>query len=94
MPDGNTDPDEPNDTRDDPVCDLASCRVIGELQAQASLDKGEGQEDTAPPDMEGRPDRSPVLLDIDGMVKGAKDGLEEETDDDSETDDGVVFVNL
>ena len=28
------------------------------------------------------------------MVKSAEDGLEEETDDDGETDDGVVFMNL
>ena len=51
MPDGNTNPDEPNDTRNDSVCDLASRRVIGELQAQASLDEGKGDEDTAPPDV-------------------------------------------
>ena len=51
MPDGNTDPDEPNDTRNNSICDLASRRVIGELQAQASFDEGEGQEDTAPPDV-------------------------------------------
>ena len=51
MPDGNTNPDEPNDTRNHSVCDLTSRRVIGELQAQASLDEGEGDEDTAPPDV-------------------------------------------
>lgn len=51
MPDGDTDPDEPNDPRNNSVCDLASRRVIGELQAQASLDEGEGQEDTTPPDV-------------------------------------------
>ena len=28
------------------------------------------------------------------MVKSAEDGLEEETDNDGETDDGVIFVNL
>lgn len=28
------------------------------------------------------------------MVKSAEDGLEEEADDDGETDDGMVFVNL
>ena len=52
MPHGDTDPDEPNDTRNNAVCDLASRRVVGELQAQTSLDEGEGQEDPAPPDVE------------------------------------------
>ena len=51
MPNGNADPDEPNDARNDSVCDLASSRVIGELQAQAAFDEGQGYEDTAPPDV-------------------------------------------
>ena len=51
MPDGNANPGEPNDTRNNPVCDLATCCVIGKPQAQASLDEGKSQEDTAPPDV-------------------------------------------
>ena len=94
MPDGNSDPDEPDDTRNDPICNLAFGCVAGELQAQASLDESEGEEDTAPPDVEGGPDGSSLFADEDGMMEGAEDGLEEESGDDGETDDRVVFVYL
>ena len=94
MPNRDTDPDEPNNTRDDAVGDFATGGVISELEAEAALDEGEGEEEAAPPDVEGGPDGSALGLDVDGVVEGAEDGLEEEGDDDDEADDGVVFVDL
>ncbi len=94
MPHGDAEPADPNDARDDPVCDLAAVRVGGEFQAQAALDEGEGEEEAAPPDVQGGPDGSAVLFDVDGVVEGAEDGLEDEGDDDGDTDYGVVFVDL
>lgn len=90
----NTEPAKPNDTRNHSICYLASGRVVGELEAQASLNDGEGQNGTAPPDMKVRPDRSLLCSNEGPMVKRTEDGLEDESDDDSDTDDGVVFVDL
>ncbi len=94
MPHGDAEPADPNDARNDPVCNLAAVRVGGELQAEAALDEGEGEEEAAPPDVQGGPDGSAVLFDVDGVVEGAEDGLEDEGDDDGDADYGVVFVDL
>ena len=51
MPHDHTEPADPNQAGDNPVCNLASGRVIGELQAQASVDDGQGEEEAAPPDV-------------------------------------------
>ena len=94
MPHGNAQPDEPNHARNHSICDLATSRVVGELQAQSALDDGEGEEKAAPPDVQGRPDRSPLCFDVDGVVESTEDGLEDESGQDGNTDDGMIFVDL
>ena len=94
MPNGNTEPADPHYARDNSVRYLASRSVIGKFQAQASFDDGEGQDKTAPPDMESRPNRFSLFSDVDGMVKSAESGLEKESGDDSEADDGMICVDL
>ena len=94
MPDGNTEPDDPDQAGDNTIGDFASCRVGGEPQAQAALDDGEGQDDAAPPHVRSRPNRSPSLSDVDGVVECAKDRLEHEGRDDGKTNDGMVLVDL
>ena len=94
MPNGNTEPADPNYARDNAVCYLASRGVISEFQAQTSFDDGEGQDKTAPPDMESRPNRASLFSGVDGMVKSAEGGLEKESGDDSKADDGVICVDL
>ena len=94
MPHRNTEPADPYQTRNDTICHLASVRVIGKFQAQASLDDGERQDHAAPPNVESRPNGSPVCPDVDGVVKDTESGLKEEGGDDGETDDWVVFAEL
>ena len=94
MHDGNTEPDDPDHAGYNTIGDFASCCVGGELQAQASLNDGEGQDHTAPPHVRGGPNRSPSLADVNGVVEGAEDRLEDESGDDGKADDGVVFVDL
>ena len=91
---GNTEPDDPDQTGYNTIGDFASCRVGGESQAQSSLDDGEGQDNASPPHVRGRPNRSPSLSDVNGVVEGAKDWLEHEGGDDGKTNDGVVLVDL
>ena len=94
MPHGHAEPAEPDDASHDPISNLATGCVVSELEAQTSLDDGESQENTTPPDVEGGPDGSPLLTNKDGMMEGTEGGLEEEAGDDGETDDRVVFVEL
>lgn len=94
MPHGNTEPGDPNQARNNAICYLATSRVVGKPQSQTSLDDGERQDSPTPPYMQSRPNRSPAFSDVDGMVKSAENGLEEEGGDDSETDNGVVFMDL
>ena len=94
MPHGNGEPGDPDQAGYDTIGDFASGGVIGESQAQASLDDGEGEDDAAPPHVRIRPNRSPSLSDVDGVVECAEDGLEHEGGDDGKTNDGVVLVDL
>ena len=94
MPHGHAEPAEPDDAGHNPVRNLAPGGVVGELEAQASLNDGESEENTTPPDVEGGPDGSPLLPNVDGVVEGAESGLEEEAGNDDETDDWMVFVEL
>ena len=94
MPHRDTEPADPNQARNKPIRDLASRSVVCKTQAQASLDNGKSQDSAAPPDVQSRPNRSPLLSSVDGVVKSAQDGLEDEGGDDSKADDGVVFVEL
>ena len=44
--------------------------------------------------MQGGPDGSALFAGVDGVMESAEDGLEEETGDNGDADDGVVFVDL
>ena len=94
MPHGHTGPDQPNDTRDDTIRDLATGRIMREFETETALDEGEGEEEATPPDVEGGVDGAAAGADVGGVVEGAEDGLEDEGDEDGDADDGVVFVDL
>ena len=91
---GHSEPDDPDQAGHNTVGDFASCCVVGEVQAQASFDDGEGQENAAPPHVRRGPNRSPSVPDVDGVVECAEDGLEHEGGDDGKADDGVVLADL
>lgn len=88
------DVDAPDERGDDAVRDLAAARVVGELEAQASVDDAEGDDDAAEPDVAVGPDHAARVLLEQAVVQQSQDRLEENEHEEDDADDRVGFVEL
>lgn len=87
-------PDQPHDSRNDPVGDFPLGRVVAELETQTTVDDAERDERATEPDVGGGPDRAAIRPLEDVVVQDAEERLEREQGDDQQADDGMGIVNL
>lgn len=91
---GDCHPDQPHDSRYDPVGDFPLGRVVAQLETQSTVDDAERDERATEPDMGGGPDRAAIRALEDVMMQDAEERLEHEEADDQQADDGVGIVDL
>ena len=85
-------PDKPHHTCNNSICDLALQGVVAKLQSQATIDDGQSDDGTAPPNVRDSPDGAPVLSLVEVVMEEAQRGLEEEESDDDNANDGVTVA--
>lgn len=85
-------PHEPDDSGDDPVCYLAFGCVPAELEAQASVDDTERHHETTPPDVGDAPDCTLESLLVDLVVEKCESGLEVKAANDDDANDGMAIA--
>ena len=93
-PNGDRHPQEPHQSRDDPIHDFTVFRVAAELEAESAVDDAERDESPTQGHVRERPHRTLPGALKNHVVHLAEEGLDREEDDDQDPNDGVVVVDL